>query len=110
VEAWEQGYGLAQYRGCMLKTDRGIVFICRDDTMSHAYILGKGKKKEQAQQPPSLYGRSNTPTSWKEKKPGSFATFPFEFLASFPKCPLLHAPVTFNAVPLVILGNFPSGL
>jgi len=62
VEAWEQGYSLAQYRESMLKTDRSIVFICRDDTMSHAYILGKGKKKEQAQQPPSLHARSEIHT------------------------------------------------
>ena len=35
---------------------------------SHAYILEKENKKEQAQQPPSLHGRSDTPNSWKEKK------------------------------------------
>jgi len=28
----------------------------------------KNKKKEQAQQPLSLHGRSDTPNSWKEKK------------------------------------------
>ena len=42
---------------------------------SHAYILEKEKKKEQAQQPPSLHGRSDTPNLTFGKKRGEPIVF-----------------------------------